>query len=67
MSFPHNHKQINNLPKDLTMKDFELLTLQLRQMVSKANLADKLSEKDTLRFIETLHDIDQKLKGINHE
>ena len=49
------------------MKDFELLTLQLRQMVSKANLADKLSEKDTLRFIETLHDIDQKLKEISYE
>lgn len=49
------------------MKDYELMTLQLRQMVSKANMADKLSEKDALRFIETLHDIDQKLKGINHE
>lgn len=49
------------------MKDYELMTLQLRQMVSKANMADKLSEKDALRFIETLHDIDQKLKGISHE
>lgn len=49
------------------MKDYELMTLQLRQMVSKANLADKLSEKDALRFIETLHDIDQKLKEIKHE
>ena len=49
------------------MKDYELMTLQLRQMVSKANMADKLSEKDALRFIETLHDIDQKLKEINHE
>ena len=49
------------------MEDYELMTLQLRQMVSKANLADKLSEKDALRFIETLHDIDQKLKEINHE
>ena len=49
------------------MKDFELLTLQLRQIISKANMTDKLSEKDALRFIETLHDIDQKLKGINHE
>lgn len=67
MSFPHNHKQINKLTKDLTMKDFELLTLQLRQIISKVNMADKLSEKDALRFIETLHDIDQKLKGINHE
>ena len=44
------------------MKDYELLTLQLRQMVSKVNLSDKLSEKDALRFIETLHEIDQKLK-----
>ena len=44
------------------MKDYELLTLQLRQMISKANLSDKLSEKDALRFIETLHEIDQKLK-----
>ena len=49
------------------MKDYELMTLQLRQMVSKANMADKLSEKNALRFIETLHDIDQKLKEINHE
>lgn len=46
------------------MKDYELLTLQLRQMISKANLADKLSEKDALKFIETLHEIDEKLKGV---
>ena len=44
------------------MTDYELLTLQLRQMISKANLVGKFSEKDTLRFIETLHEIDQKLK-----
>ena len=49
------------------MKEYELMTLQLRQMVSKANLEDNLSEKDTLRFIETLHDIDQKLKEISYE
>lgn len=49
------------------MKDYELITLQLRQIISKANMTDKLSEKDALRFIEMLHDIDQKLKEINHE
>ena len=49
------------------MKEYELLTLQLRQIISKANMSDKLSEKDALLFIETLHNVDQKLKGINYE
>lgn len=44
------------------MKDYELLTLHLRMIISKANWNDNLSENDALRFIETLHEIDQKLK-----
>ncbi len=44
------------------MKDYEILTLELRRLISSANLADKINEKDALRFIETLYEIENKLK-----